>query len=66
MDTTAAALDRLLPPRYSRLNNGPVGQEHDKEHLSQRSLNRVQKAIRAAVLSGVPLGGPKFSGSWFG
>jgi hypothetical protein len=22
--------------------------------------------IKAALLSGVPLGGPKFSGSWFG
>jgi hypothetical protein len=28
----------------SRLNNGPVGQEYDKEHLSQRSLDRVRKA----------------------
>ena len=35
---------KLQPPRYSRLNNGPVGQEHDKEHLSQRSLDRVRKA----------------------
>jgi hypothetical protein len=35
---------KLQPPRYSRLNSGPVGQEHDKEHLSQRSLDRVRKA----------------------
>ena len=34
----------LQPPRHSRLNNGPVGQEHGKEHLSQRSLDRVRKA----------------------
>jgi len=34
----------LQPSRHSRLNNGPVGQEHDKEHLSQRSLDRVRKA----------------------
>ena len=35
---------KLQPPRYSRLNNGPVGQELDKELLSPWSLDRVRKA----------------------
>jgi lysophospholipase L1-like esterase len=48
----------LQPPRHSRLNNGPVGQEHDKEHLAQRSLDRVRKANKpntGAELSEIPV-----------